>query len=733
MKEQKLKFDELREAADNLIKERKFGPAKDLLLQAGKINSSEELQAKIELCSLNLKKSKAAHKILKDARKLLKKNKKDDAITLYKKSLKIFFDLQAEQELNKIQKDQNLEERFEIAKNFEHNQRYEKAIDIYREIINQQDNDIIRNRLAISLVKNKQSEAALEHFRLPKESDSEVSYYYGFALADNNRFSEAIAVLKPLSQNSVIRNFMLELEKRKSSEKKNIIAYYYENLSLKNFPEADRLFAEIKENPNIYPLIKDTKKILDQNLAFQYYQNNDFQNAYKILKRNLPSVQIEDLNKRFSVCSALLEDMELSSESDENLLLETIALGFTYFSSPFFKQKIEEYLPQKFRKFEQNEILAIFEKKISSMILKYKSLFPEKAQYLNIFLKTEKETVRKLGQLTKRNKEFKNFVATPFFAGEAGISKKIIELLEKTYKRKDDNFYHLISLFSALSPAYLHLLAGDTEKGKQLLKSKTDVSSEARKYINLRFDYEDVLTKIKKFDLKFRKHFVYLKPLFDINKKYYEELVEFLLYFDKQGDNVENFYKILEFFIDEFDEKRLYKRYSNLISMYVVEKINDNQITSSVGIRLLEKALRYDRKNEDADYSLKELLLQKELETIRKFIDKNKLNKARELAINSDRLLVKFYVITDFFMEIEALIKEKPLIKPEEEVIFKKIYNDFKNLARDVALSTMELSFLGFDFEYYLELLENRKISAVEIVDKFESVVYKEERKILHG
>ena len=733
MKKQKNKFDDLVKAADKFIKEKKFGPAKDLLFQACRIYSTEELQEKIELCSLNVKKSKSARKVLKDARKLLIKNKKDEAIVLYKKSLKIFFDPQVEQELNEILDDQSLEDKFETAKKFEHNRQYERAREIYLELIALQDNEIYRNRLAISLVKNKRSPAALEHFRLSKKTDSEVSYYYGFALAENKRFSEAIKVLKTLSQNSAVLNFITELERRSSAEKKNLTAYFYENLAQGNYPEADRIFAKIRENQNSFLIIKDTGKFLEQNLAFHYYRDNELQKADKILKRNPSSTKIEDLNNRFSVCFELLEKTELSSETTENLLLETIALGFTYFSSPFFKQKIDEYLPQKFKNFEQNEIMVIFEKAMSSKILKYKTLFPEKAQYLNIFWQTEKDAVQKLGQISRRNKEFKNFVVTPFYAKKCGISGKIIDLLEKTYKRKDESFYHLISLFSNLSDAYRYFLAGETEKGKQLLKSESDKTGVAKKYINLRFEYEDVLTKIKKVDLKFKKHFNQIKPLFKINKKYYEDLVEFLLNFDEDDDKAEKSHKIIEFFIDEFDEKRLYSRYSALLSIYVIDHVKDGQIASSLGIRFLEKALRYDKNNKDADYSLKELLLHKEIESIKKLIDKNKLKKASELAVTSNRLMVKFFVISDFFMQIEFMINDRPFIKPEEEMIFNKIYNDYKNYARDVALSTMELSFLGFDFEHYLELLENKKIKTKEIIDRFDNIIFDEESKILHG
>ncbi|MCD4818509.1 MAG: hypothetical protein K8S23_07435 [Candidatus Cloacimonetes bacterium] len=721
------KYNSLLNSAEDLIKQHKYGPAKDRLLQANKICYSVQINHKINICSINLKKHKNANKILKEAHKLLKRKEVDKAVALFKKSLKIYPNSEVEQELNQIINKKKSDNQLGIAKDFERKKQFEKAIEIYREIISTDDDEVIRNRLSISLIKNKQYEGALENFRFNCNSDNEVRYYYGFALAKNKKFKESIEILEPLSNHSAIKELIPELKRRQVAEKNNELAEYFDDMTNGKFLEAKKIFDEAKNDRNIFPKLLETKEFLYRSVAFEYYANNDFKEAYNIISDNPYTLDIKDLNCRLSIYLELLSEIEQFDASSLDLLLETISIGLTYFYSLSFSKTLKKFLPEKFSKFEIQSILDIFEKEIKTFILKAKSIFSDKTSYLDIFWDTERDAVQKIGALSKRNKDFKNYIATPSFAKNIGISDKIIELLESTYKRKDDNFYHLVSLYSNLSEAYRYLLAENPQKGILLWKQQSKSKNDADEYINLKFEYYEALTRIKAFDIKFIKHLSLAKPLFDINKKYYQDILDLLLENADNGLNSENFLKIIEYFINEYDEKKLYHFYSRQLTEYCYRKNKENDISNHHALKLLKKAIKYDKNNHLAKDTLKKVITDKDVDELNRLFDKGKDNQIAKLAISNDSIVVKGLAIIGIMRSYDEMIKEIPRLTPEQKPFFYKYYHRFKQAMIEIADSSPVFEEFDFDIRESLEELEMRGVGFDEIEDELEDIMYDEE------
>ena len=729
MKENEQKYLDLLEEAESKFNKRLFGPAKDCLLQAERIKENDKITEKIKQCTLQLKKQKSSQKILKDARKFLKKKDTKKALEYFKKAQKIFYCSNVEAELNNLIEKKDYENNFALAQENENKKEFKEAISKYLKILKNNNLPKVKERLAISLAKNNEFREALQHFQFTEKSSNEVRYYYGISLAGITEFSKAIKILKPLSDKLVIKELIIDFEKRFEEKKQNLIIEYQQNLRNNDFLEAEINRQDIRQFDKNNSLLKETENFLFSNIVAEYFKRGDIKKALEYTNDVDKQLDIFALNRMFCLKFAQLQSTETLDDDSLKLLFETISYGLTYFYSPNFKKLLKTNLPEKFSSFEVNEIREFFFKEIESYIVKHKISFPKKASYIDAFWKTEVEAIRKIEMLSKRKKEVKNLIVAPYLSLKIGTSKEIISILQNTYKRRDENFYYIISLYSNVADAYRYYVANEIDKGEKILLELSDNSDYANKFINSLFKYSIIFKQIKSLDSRFKKHFPELNSLFKINKKYYNDIVQYLLSYEAEDIESKQFSEILEYFITQYSEKKLALIYSDSIIRYIKYFIENNEMTYTQAKRIIEKSLKIDPKNKELIELHQELRKIFEFNKAKQMIGKNnKPNKVTQFAISAEFLSTKVLVLTDLFQVIATIHNEMESLDSQENMIrAQQIKRKFIHYLFELGTNIPELESNNFDLEHYLEMLENHKISIENIVDILDSIVEDEE------
>jgi len=648
------------EKAEIFFEKGNYSLAKKEFEKADKTLKQDDIAEKIRICEKEIAKEKAKD-LIKKGRKSVKKGNLQEALQCFEEAYKISGEDWLPERILELKTELLGNRSLEAAEKAEAAGEYEKAAELYDQAITVQPDMNLLLKKAKVLVKAEKYSDAVAIFKDIELSDQSVMYDYGFALSKLKKYHEALKIWDKIT---ISDNEFLE----QKSEVQNLFAtdIYQRFNKIMTDPDTENHGSQITaiyehgkylmmtQNDFNIP-ISDIAEYCRYAMIEKMWRDEQYEAIYNLLLP-FPSCISSDMLALYAKLFFRL------SEISDKYLPEFIIFFLTALYDPKIfeelsddekeRELIREELIKRaedlIKKYAENSETKFFEKNLVSS--------PDKAL---ICWNIEKQLIKDIQRLVGKREEFYHLICTSQFADKFGKSEAILRLIQNNRDSFSDTEDYLKTggYYSPAGTALLFTERGEYEKAVAALPASSEDASEFTAYCKERVYFRYGLYALEKGDNRFVKYFELCAGLFEKSDVYEKELIDRA--FDAYDmDKIRRYEEALIHIHESSSTPEIQKALSLVMTRRCIDMYNEHQINFKNLEATIKRALKLDPENELANGTLERMKVDIDLDELNKAIDKLKMNKACQIASQSEFPEVKEEFFRFMDESLEHLLNE---------------------------------------------------------------------------
>ncbi len=639
------------EKAEIFFEKGNYSLAKKEFEKADKTFKQNDIAEKIRICEKEIAKEKAKE-LIKKGRKIAKKGNLQEALQCFEEAYKISDEDWLPERILELKTELLGNKSLESAEKAEAAGEYEKAAELYDQAITVQPDMNLLLKKAKALVKAEKYSDAVAIFNDIELSDPSLLYDYGFALSKLKKYYEALKIWDTIT---ISDNEFLE---QKAEVQKLFTTDIYQRFNkIMTDPDTENRESQVvaiyeqssylmmTQNDFNIP-ISDMVEYCRYAMTEQMWRDEQYEAIYKLLLP-FPSRISSDMLALYAKLFFRL------SEISDKYLSELII----FFLTALYDPKIFEGLSddEKERELIREELI----KRAEDLIKKYADSDNENSKKSLICWNIEKQLIKDIQRLVGKREEFYHLICTSQFADKFGKSEEILRLIQNNRDSFSDteDYLKIGGYYSSAGAALLFTETGEYEKAVAALPASSEEDSEFTEYCKERVYFGYGLYSLEKGDNRFAKYFELCAGLFEKSDLYEKELIDKAL--DAYNmDEIRRYEEALTQIHGSSSTPEIQKALSLVMTRRCIDMFNEHQINFKNMEATVKKALKLDPENELANGTLKRMKVDIALDELDKAIDKLKMNKACQIASQSEFPKVKEEFFRFMDESLEHLLNE---------------------------------------------------------------------------
>jgi hypothetical protein len=637
MAKKKNKFNTILNRAQKLFNAENYLQAEKEFEKLPKKLHTDEIIEKLNICREKSRFAKG--KILvKQAHKAINANALKEAISCFKQAQELLDEPELAKKIQELEQKQEVTSFDEAAIKAEESGDYAEAAALYEGIWQKSGNQKSAAKSGICYVKAGCEDKAITIFRQSEPQDRAGSYYYGFALAKNGQYPEALIQWEKIDSR----------EKKFIDQKKQVsdLAFPVIYLALQKDDQ--------KDDPDIQKLHDQAAELKEiaHTLGLETLENN-----YESMLSYCKLILIEDMwdQEDYSGVAKLMEQLSFSAEPAFVALKAKLCYHLSINEKSYLQPMVKSWFdaiifenPESgFSANEEEQVYQRLNRLAEHRINEHSNT--QTARRAAALLDIEKKLITDLKAISKANHNGQIPILTPYSAAASGQSQSILAVIRqnKSYFKDQEHYLEAGGYYTHIWKSLYELRAGDPEKAYSLLES-TDAGLPKDEFIDYvvgLVGFEFGRFCLERGDKKYSRYFASAHTLFkaapSIEKRFTDRFVNYY------GDYMAEYETVLKLLYEKRPSSYIARAYSTIMGRMSIKRYNSEQLNNKQLAVILEKALEIYPENELARQNLRDTVIEIQRSNIVKAMTKRKMKKAATIVLESEYPEVEDYFFSD--------------------------------------------------------------------------------------